>query len=78
MPQDKRYEESAMELFNETDLSVVLGLEYDIYVQDNIVISAGARGTFSNDISTHIEPLNDYAKRNFVFGLRGGVSYVFR
>lgn len=78
MPQDKRYEESAMELFKETDVSVVLGLEYDVFVQDNIVISVGARGTFSNDISTHIEPLNDYAKRNFVFGLHGGVSYVFR
>lgn len=78
MPQDKRYEESAEELFKHNDVSVVLGLEYDVYLQDNLVVSAGARGTFSNDISTHIEPLNDYAKRNFVFGLRAGVSYVFR
>jgi len=78
MPQDKRYEESAEELFNHNDVSLVLGLEYDVYVSDNLVLSAGARGTFSNDISTHIEPLNDYAKRNFVFGLRGSVSYVFR
>lgn len=78
MPQDKRYEESAEELFKSTDVSLVLGLEYDVHLQDNIVVSAGARGTFSNDISTHVEPLNDYAKRNFTFGLRAGVSYMLR
>lgn len=78
MPQDKRYEESAEELFKANDVSLVLGLEYDIYLNDNIVLSAGARGAISTDISTHVEPLNDYAKRNFVFGLHGGLSYVFR
>lgn len=76
MPQDKRYEESAEELFKPNDFSLVLGLEYDIHVQENLIVSAGARGTFSNDISTHIEPLDDYAKRNFVFGLRAGISYM--
>lgn len=76
LPQDKRYEETAEELFKSNDVSMVLGLEYDIHVQDNIIVSAGARGTFSNDISTHVEPLDDYAKRNFTFGLRAGVSYM--
>jgi len=76
LPQDKRYDASAEELFKDTDLSVVLGLEYEIYLQENIMFSIGARGTFSNDISTHETPFNDYAKRNFTFGLRGSVSYL--
>ncbi len=76
LPQDKRYDASAEELFKDTDLSVVLGLEYEIYLQENIMFSMGARGTFSNDISTHEAPFNDYAKRNFTFGLRGSISYL--
>lgn len=76
LPQDKRYDAAAEEVFKQTDLSVVLGLEYEVYMQDNIILTMGARGSFSNDISTHIEPLNDYAKRNFVFGLRASVSYL--
>ena len=78
LPQDKRYEETTEDLFKHNDVSMVLGLEYDVHVQDNIIISAGARGTFSNDISTHLEPLDNYAKRNFTFGLRAGVSYLLR
>lgn len=78
LPQDKRYDETTEELFKSTSLSVVLGLEYDIFLQDNIVLSMGARGTFSDDISTHVEPFNDFAKRNFTFGLRGSVSYLLQ
>ncbi len=69
LPQDKRYEESTEDLFKQDEVSIVLGLDYDIYLQDNLYISVGAKGTFSNDISMHNAPLNEYAKRNFVFGL---------
>lgn len=77
LPQDKRYE-TTEQVFKETEVSLVLGLDYDIYIQDNLYLSAGARGTISNDISLHDEPLTDNAKRNFVFGLRGSLNYVFR
>ncbi len=78
LPQDKRYDESTEDLFKQDEISLVLGLEYDIYIQDNIYFSAGAKGTFSNDISLHNAPLNDYAKRNFVFGLKASINYAFR
>ncbi len=77
LPQDKRYETDE-KVFKEDEISLVLGLDYDVYIQDNLYISAGARGTISNDISLHDEPLTDNAKRNFVFGLRGSLNYVFR
>lgn len=77
LPQDKRYE-STDNLFKDNDLSLVLGLEYEIYLQDNLNVSIGARGTISNDISLHDATLDDFAKRNFVFGLRAGVNYAFR
>ena len=77
LPQDKRYETSD-NVFKDDEVSLVLGLDYDIYIQDNLYLSAGARGTISNDISLHDEPLTDNAKRNFVFGLRGSLNYVFR
>ncbi|MFI5172031.1 MAG: hypothetical protein ACHQFW_06545 [Chitinophagales bacterium] len=78
LPQDKRYEEETEHLFKQDEVSLVLGLDYDIYVQDNLYFSIGAKGTFSNDISLHSAPLNDYAKRNFVFGLRASLNYTFR
>jgi len=77
LPQDKRYE-TTDKVFKDDEISLVLGLDYDIYIQDNLYLSAGARGTISNDISLHDEPLTDNAKRNFVFGLRGSLNYVFR
>ena len=77
LPQDKRYDQGDSELFKENDLSLVLGLEYDIFVQDNLMLTLGTRGAISTDISTHAVPFNDYAKRNFVFGLHAGVNYVF-
>ena len=77
LPQDKRYEETTEELFTDQDLSVVLGLEYDIFVQENLMLTLGTRGAISTDISTHSGPLSYYNKRNFVFGLRAGLSYAF-
>lgn len=77
LPQDKRYEETDEELFKENDLSVVLGLEYDIFVQDNLMLTLGTRGSISTDVSTHNAPFNGYAKRNFVFGARAALSYTF-
>ncbi len=77
LPQDKRYEESDEELFKDNDLSVVLGLEYDIFVQDNLMFTLGTRGSISTDVSTHNAPFNGYAKRNFVFGARAALSYTF-
>jgi len=77
LPQDKRYE-TTDKVFKDDEISLVLGLDYDIYIQDNLYLSAGARGTISNDISLHDEPFTDNAKRNFVFGLRGSLNYVFR
>ena len=77
LPQDKRYEETTEELFTDQDLSVVLGLEYDIFMQENLMLTLGTRGAISTDISTHSGPLSYYNKRNFVFGLRAGLSYAF-
>lgn len=77
LPQDKRYEETTEEIFTDNDLSVVLGLEYDIFVQENLMLTLGTRGAISTDISTHSGPLSYYNKRNFVFGLRAGLSYAF-
>ena len=77
LPQDKRYEETTEELFTDQVLSVVLGLEYDIFVQENLMLTLGTRGAISTDISTHSGPLSYYNKRNFVFGLRAGLSYAF-
>ncbi|MEZ5013481.1 MAG: outer membrane beta-barrel protein [Chitinophagales bacterium] len=77
IPQERRYE-STENLFKKDEWSVVLGLDYDIYLQDRMFITLGARGTIGTDISSHIEPLNDYAKRNFTFGLHGSLNYMFR
>ncbi len=77
LPQEKRWE-STESLFKEYDWSLVLGLEYDVYVQENLFVSFGTRATIGTDISRHNEPLDDYAKRNFVFGVKGGLNYVFR
>ena len=62
----------------DNDLSLVLGLEYEIHLQDNLNVSIGARYTINNDISLHDATLDDFAKRNFVFGLRAGEFHAFR
>lgn len=77
LPQEKRWE-TEEELFKNYEYAIVLGLDYDVYLQKNLFLSLGARGSLSTDISAHEAPLDDYAKRNFVFGVRGGINYVFR
>ncbi len=77
LPQDKLYEPTD-KVFKADEISIVLGLEYEVYIQDNLYISAGARGTISNDISLNDGLLSDSAKRDFVFGLRASLNYVFK
>lgn len=77
LPQEKRWE-TEEELIKDDEYSIVLGLDYDIYLQKNLFVSLGAHGSLSTDISAHEAPLDDYAKRNFVFGVRGAINYVFR
>lgn len=77
LPQEKRYETDDAQ-YKSSEWSFVLGLDYDIYLSSNLYLTAGARGSISNDISTHSDPHDQYAQRNFVFGLHGGLNYVFR
>lgn len=77
VPQEKRISPPD-DLFRDDAVSLVLGIDYDIYLSRQTYITLGARTSISNDISTHQYPLDDYAKHNFVFGLRAGFNYTFR
>ncbi|MBC8172943.1 MAG: hypothetical protein H7X71_03460 [Chitinophagales bacterium] len=77
IPQEKRLGDPD-DLFTASEVAFVLGIDYDIYVGKKAFFSLGARTSISNDISTHQYPLDDFSKRNFVFGLRGSFNYMFR
>lgn len=77
IPQEKRLGDPE-NLFKESALAFILGIDYDIYLNQQLFVSLGARTSISNDISTHQYPLDDYAKHNFVFGLRASINYTFR
>lgn len=77
IPQEKLYTGNE-ELFKQTEISFLLGIDYDVFLSKRSFVTVGARTSISNDISTHEYPLDDYAKRNFVFGLRASLNYMFR
>lgn len=74
IPQEKRYEESE-EMFNESTVSLVMGIDYDIYLTRALLISLGARSTLSNDIAEQSYPFQDNSTNSFTIGLRGGLYY---
>ncbi|MBC8046169.1 MAG: outer membrane beta-barrel protein, partial [Fimbriimonadaceae bacterium] len=77
IPQEKLYSDPDA-IFKKSEISFMLGIDYDIYLSKRSYLSLGARTSISNDISTHLLPFDDFSKRNFVFGLRGSFNYMFR
>ncbi|MFN0274204.1 MAG: hypothetical protein ACKVPJ_00540 [Chitinophagales bacterium] len=77
IPQEKLYS-GYEDIFKKDEISILLGVDYDVYLSNRSYLTLGARSSISNDISTHQYPLDDYAKRNFVFGLRASYNYTFR
>jgi hypothetical protein len=77
IPQEKLYA-GQNDLFKAYDLSLLLGIDYDVFLGDRTYLTLGARTAISNNISTQQYPFDEYAKRNFTLGIRASLNYMFR
>jgi len=76
-------EANDMDYFKPIDISVVLGVEKEIYFTKWLMLSIGMRTTFSGDINAEGHPVENDGKNydkshNFTFGFTLGLNYYLR
>ncbi len=76
-------EDDDINYFKPIDVSVVLGVEKEIYFTKWLMLSVGMRTAFSGDINAKDHPVEndgkDYSKsHNFTFGFTLGLNYYLR
>lgn len=76
-------EANDMDYFKPIDVSVVLGVEKEIYFTKWLMLSIGMRTTFSSDINAEGHPVENDGKNydkshNFTFGFTLGLNYYLR
>jgi len=76
LPQQRRYEllEETV-VFRNSSISLITGLEYEVFVLPEWLISFGLDATVSQNLSTFDDPLSVYPKHSITAGLRGGLYY---
>lgn len=72
-----------IDYFRPIDVSVVLGVEKEIYFTKWLMLSIGMRTTFSSDINAESHPVENDGKNydkshNFTFGFTLGLNYYIR
>lgn len=61
-------------IFNQNELGLTLGLEYDLFLHRNYYISLGARGTFLADAGSYFNSTQS-TTYNYLIGLNASLNY---